>query len=556
MTSAPSAGRARLPAVRVPRRRRLLPGSPPASVVLASLLLFLVSLLWAALIPAFRGPDELQHVNSVIRVAEGGGWPAPGDVRIQDEVLEALRLSGYLVDERRTALPGAADPPEDSPEFVDEVPTPVADRASFAAMDDGDATGYTIDQMTQHPPGYYAVAAVVYDVLQAREWRFDRALFLLRALTALVVALTVPTCCYVAARALSGSETLGRMAAFVPLLIPQLQYMSGVVNNDGATIATTAVVWTVLLTLTGSGPTRRRLLLLAVAIGAACWTKGTAVSLLPVVPVAIAIAYHRHVGGSLRRWGLPALGATAGTLALAFVLGGWWWAVNVIRYGRLQPSAYPIPEGDPARLGPLEFGLVFLRRIHRSFFGDLGVGETPALHAMTLALAAVFVVACAVGLFSRHRLAERVVIVFSAAVVVGVLAATTYSAHLQSGRIPGIQGRYLFVLLVPIAALVVIGLGRIARLFHLGDRWLTVVCALAGLGVTTFGLVLAFRLYYEERGRPVDEALDRFLGWASWPPDVLGGLAAALLVAAVALAWVVARRSNRRTPEVQVTETA
>jgi hypothetical protein len=396
----------------------------------------------------------------------------------------------------------------------------------------------------------------VYDLLQAEDWRFDRALFLLRGLTALMVALTVPTCCYVATRALSGSETAGRIAAFVPLLVPQLQYLAGVVTNDGATIATSAVVWAVLLTLMASGPTRKRLLLLALAIAAACWSKGTAVSLLPVVPVAVAVAYRRHVGGSLRRWGPRALGAAAGTLGLAFVLGGWWWALNLVRYGRVQPAAYGIPEGQPARLAPLEYVWVFLRRIHRSFFGDLGVGETPALHAMTLSLAVVFVVTCAVGLVSRRRLADRLVILLGAAIFVGILGASNYSAHLQSGRLPGIQGRYLFVLLVPIAALAVVGLARLARVVHLGDRWFAAGCAAAGLGITALGLGTAFRLYYEESGRPMDEAFDRFLGWTPWPPAAFVGLLAALLVSALILAWVLIGRPNRRTPGLQVTETA
>ena len=30
--------------------------------------------------------------------------------------------------------------------------------------------------MTQHPPGYYGVAAVVYDLLGAGDWRYDRAM--------------------------------------------------------------------------------------------------------------------------------------------------------------------------------------------------------------------------------------------------------------------------------------------------------------------------------------------------------------------------------------------
>jgi hypothetical protein len=70
-------------------RRRFLRSSS-ACVVLASVLLFGASLLWAVFVPGFRAPDELQHVNSVVRLAEGGGWPGPGDVRIEDETLGAL----------------------------------------------------------------------------------------------------------------------------------------------------------------------------------------------------------------------------------------------------------------------------------------------------------------------------------------------------------------------------------------------------------------------------------------------------------------------------------
>ena len=82
----------------------------PPSVVLASVLLFLASLMWSALTPGFQTPDELQHTNSVIRIAEGGGWPAPGDPLVEDETLEARYLAGSVRDGRSMAFPRGTDP--------------------------------------------------------------------------------------------------------------------------------------------------------------------------------------------------------------------------------------------------------------------------------------------------------------------------------------------------------------------------------------------------------------------------------------------------------------
>ena len=528
-------------------RRRLLPGSP-AVVVLASVLLFVASLLWAVFVPDFRAPDELQHVNSVVRVAEGGGWPAPGHVRIEDETLGALALSGAIAGGPRTILPGAADVPPGATRFADLTPVRASDRASFRDLDHGPRQGGPIDQMTQHPPGWYAVAAVVYDLSGASNWRYDRAIFLLRALTALVVAVTVPACCYVAARQLSGSQTVGRTAAFVPLLIPQLQFVSGAVTNDGATIAATSAIWAVLFTLTSSGPTRRRLLALAVVVGAACWTKGTALTLLPGIPVAIAIAYRRARGGTLRNWGAPALAAGVGVLGLAFVLGGWWWALNVVRYGRLQPAAYLVPPGSSPTLGVGQFLAVFADRMRWSFFGDLGVLHAPSLNALTITLTVVFAVLCALGLVARARIADRLLIVLAGCAVTGVLFTSAYRAHLESHNLAGLQGRYLFVLVVPIAACFAAGLARLAPVTRPAGRWHPLSVLVAGLTVTVLGLLLGFRLYYAVAGEPWAATTDRFLGWSAWPLPAVGGLAAAFVVVAALSAWRLASEPRTGVP--------
>ncbi len=48
-----------------------------AALAAITLLVVTVAACWAVLTPAFRAPDEPQHLNSVLRLAYGGGWPPP-----------------------------------------------------------------------------------------------------------------------------------------------------------------------------------------------------------------------------------------------------------------------------------------------------------------------------------------------------------------------------------------------------------------------------------------------------------------------------------------------
>ena len=68
-------------------------GSPVAWTATAIFLALMV--LWSVVTPNFRNPDEPQHVNSVLRLAEGGGWPAPGEAFVMPEVLRAKTLTGF-----------------------------------------------------------------------------------------------------------------------------------------------------------------------------------------------------------------------------------------------------------------------------------------------------------------------------------------------------------------------------------------------------------------------------------------------------------------------------
>ncbi len=105
---------------------------------------------WAAVVPMYQAADERAHFDAVVHVAIGDGWPDPGDLHL-------LRA----VDEADTAPPSAT-----MGQLLDET---------------GRAETDTVDQMTQHPPTYYAVAAGVLHLVDFAARTPDQALLAVRS---------------------------------------------------------------------------------------------------------------------------------------------------------------------------------------------------------------------------------------------------------------------------------------------------------------------------------------------------------------------------------------
>ena len=518
----------------------------PLPVWIAAGLLFLVGTAWAVVTPATRAPDEVHHLNSVLRIADGEGWPRPGDGRLFPGIRDLRDLSGATDEGLRTSIPGSINPAPDAVPWTSLPPTPAADRPTLAALQAVPGTSPGVDHMTQHPPGYYAFAAAVVRLADAQDWRYDHALLLLRVLTGLTIALSVPICVYTATRDLTGRESVARSAAFLPLLIPQLGFIGGAVTNDGVTIATAAVLTAVLVRVMSAGPSLGRLTAAAVAAGLVCWTKGTALTILPLIPLALAVAHLRFTSGTTARRLLLALRDSVLALGLAFVLGGWWWALNLLRYGRLQPAGFEVPvnEGRPV-LSFGEFLGQFGSRISQSFFGYVGLMEAPLALVLTSSLTWGFLALAVLGLMSRRRIAERAALLSTILLSVGALFASVYSAHLETHNYPGLQGRYLFVLLTPVLVLVAAGGARLARLVRLPAGSAVLLVAVLGVAVATAGLLSGFTLFYLPEAESIGFAVDLFLGRAPvrWPTMVVLGVAVMALL--LLLAYAEGRAARR-----------
>ncbi|MBW3658171.1 MAG: hypothetical protein KY457_06005, partial [Actinobacteria bacterium] len=114
-----------------------------AGVVPATVLCFLGALLTAAtLYPTYRAPDEIAHVDQVHAVRASWSWPGLGERRLSRQVVDSFPLVRYRED----------------PPLATEAAVERSERPTFDAIasDEPSTLG---NQMSQHPPLYYVLAA-------------------------------------------------------------------------------------------------------------------------------------------------------------------------------------------------------------------------------------------------------------------------------------------------------------------------------------------------------------------------------------------------------------
>ncbi len=518
------------------------------ALVLVTALVVLVGGLWAVLTPAFRAPDEPQHVNSVLRLAYGGGWPPAGEALVGPAV-DAARDQAAL----DTDVPGRHLDRDGIPAFVGEPPTPDAERGTVTGANalahpvpPGTSTRHlatsAVDQMTQHPPLYYAVAAGVLRATGLAEARWDLQLLALRLFDVVLLA-PLPLLAAAAVRRLSRSRAAALVAASFTLFVPQVGHILGSVTNDALVTLTGAATGYLCVRVLTGDLRPRTAAALGAAVGLGLLTKVMAAFALPVVVAAYLLAS----GPRVRR----AAGALLAGGA-AFVVGGWWWLRNLLVLGTVQPVGIPdrFPEAEPR--GLWYFLRTVVTSVTRSFFGNFGWLEVRVPDAVFWTAAVVVAALCALAVLrGPARRATAVLVLQPVALWCGVLvnAWPDYAAH---GWISAVQGRYLFAGLLALSAGTALGL-----LALLGPRlrratpWVVVAAGLVSAG----GLAYGFWGFYQGPGQSVADAAAR---WAGWSPLTGAQLVAVgVVVVAGAIAAVVATaRFARVAPESRTARSA
>lgn len=476
----------------------------------------------ATLYPTYRAPDEPAHVDEVRAIATTWRQPDVGERMLSRQVVESFPLVGH-----RSGTPGEA-PALRAPD------APHRDvRPPFSAVAP-DEPSSLLNQMPQHPPLYYWLAAV-WSLPLPTTVAFDVEVLWLRLLGVLLVA-PLPWLAARSARHLDAPGVVQAGAAVSVLLVPMLVHIGASANNDtllillggGATVGALAVV--------GGDVTTRRAVGVGLLTGLALLTKAFAFALLPAVALAYVVALWR--ADRDRRVRVLGNGVVAGAVAAA--VGGWWWVRNLLTYATLQPggAADPTP---PAGFVPdaLDWLGFFTARMTRRWWiePDTVARSTP----IVLIVATLILVALLLAGVAHRRSALRgaggAVALTPVAGSLGLVLFAAWRVYARTGIPFAIHGRYLFPGVVGVAAVAAAGAVAVAR--RAGATVIALAVAAGSLQALAGYWALTWYWGTGGRGAPL-EALRGWIAWSPVPPVVtllpvaVGGLAAVALIVVLA----------------------
>ncbi len=445
-----------------------LPTGPAAAAILIAVLYLALGIAYALRTPIWQAPDEPAHFNYIWHLATGRGFP----------VLEMGEYDqGYLA--RLT-----------SERFPPELPV--------------DKLGYESHQ----PPLYYVLLAPVAAAYETSP--HARRLAVLRVIS-LTAGLALLGLTWAIGRALFPEEptlALG-MVAFVALL-PQHLAISASVNNDllaevlvaGVLLGSLSLMRKDLTQSTSRSATPlpfaslegRRWWVgpfaLGLALGAAFLTKTTAYAAAALPGLAALLKVQVKEAPSPARARISSPGTTLATIyGVGLAIGAFWWLRNVAVYSGHDVLGLARHAEVVAGQPRVEVWTVSQIRdattaMFQSFWVQLGWMAVPAEPGVYHVLAAISGAAAAgagVAVWRALRApgSQRNALLLCLALLALVTVQTT-AYNLQFLQ-P--QGRYLFPALVPIAALVALGLREIA-----GPRWYGAALAALIAGLVALNL--------------------------------------------------------------------
>jgi small subunit ribosomal protein S36 len=253
---------------------------------------------WSVLVPLYHAPDEPNHTDAVMRLAEGKGWPHPGEVTVTLGGIGAIASSPY----------GSRELPYDLNvgTLLAQNATNRADRPSWGELGAHQPQDFVarhvevvrqeqfVQQIVQHPPLYYWVGAAVLRLLpgDVDHLRWDVVIGTLRLLSALMI-IPLPFLAYHGARRLTGDENAATVAAVVPLAVPQLTHIGATVNNDNLLVLTGGLATVAIVYVLRGDTSLRTAAYTGTFIGLALFSKSLAIVFVPMVAAAYLLAWQR-----------------------------------------------------------------------------------------------------------------------------------------------------------------------------------------------------------------------------------------------------------------------
>ncbi len=515
------------------------PRGPWIETTLLTAAVFGVLAVWSLTTPLYSTVDEPRHINSVLRLVEGGGWPEPKSAPILEAVDVGARESARPLGE--TEVPGAARAPGE-PAPTPDTPLAPAERSSLAGVE-GPPAGKVpkLDWMTQHPPGYYALLAGAAVVTDAHDWRWDHAVVLLRLLSAAMAAATVPFV-MAAARMLTGRRSAALAGGAFVLAVPQWANVHSLVTNDALmSLLSVMLIFFGLRAALRPGTLLSSSLLGGLTLGLGLLTKGLMLLAVPVLALLLLVAGWRAGRSWRHRFWIPLAGGV-----VAFAVGGWWYVRNLLVFGTLQPSNYG--SGQNAQAHP-DYSLgryleIAPRKLVDTFWGSVRPSlDLPPWLVVGASLTTLLAILAAV-ILSRHRVA--LLSTFLLPTLLGALIVYHgWELYWNFAIIAGVQGRYLFSVTLAVALCVATVWAAVLRA-RVAIVVLAVVAALAMV-------VVPAGIWRFSQTRLWPAGWDAMLAQSAVGPGgfvtVLALAATALVASAIALVVLSSAESGSREPD-------
>lgn len=370
--------------------------------------------------PIFEAPDELWHYHVVSEMARGR-FADPGGPAHQ----EATQPPLYYV------LAAALDRLAPAP--------PVESAIQLNPYFNYRVSGTTNKNLIYHG-----------DAFERFPYQgIARTVHLIRLASIALGTLTVVGVYRLASLVSPGRTRLAALATGFCVLNPEFAFLSGVLTNDAAIIAT--ATWT--LVFLGEWINQRRtstLVSLSLVLGLALLSKATAFGLIPIV--AFTLLQHRPSGLSLR----SRLPAVAGVVGGALLIAGWWYvrlallfhdpfgtSVRGSALGRTVPFSPGEAVGDLAELAVTSFAR----------FGWTNVAPPTWIPLAYLAVAVIGLAVATRHPATWHEPVHRVQVLWISTILV--------LFYLWQIQIPGAQGRLIFPSLGSLALLWATGMERL-----------------------------------------------------------------------------------------------
>lgn len=386
--------------------------------------------------PVWSRIDEAQHTDFIIQLSHGV-YPLADRTVIDPETLRVMQSTGVY----RFEGPGSYPTPDASD--IGPPPQGMTARDNAVWMS---RHLWQLSYESAQTPGYYALMVPVW-------WIADRlggtmtAIYVLRIINALLVALLAPMAIVVATRLAPGRTDVAVLAALFAILLPGLDLNATRVGNDALAAVLGAAAIVMSVRWAGGAWSVRRALLLGLVLGAGVLVKLTLLGLAPAV--AAAILWPARGPSLSRRVGL--LMVTG--LVVAACLGIWF-ALNLHLYG------VPLPSARTNRLSivpPMSFDLRYvpfsMAFFVVSYWSGEPLGALPYAAGFVVLGSLVTLIAVA-GLIKRWNLGGPGLVGIVA--IAGMLAVALLLPATAAFQFAG-PGRYEYPALPAVAALTAMG---------------------------------------------------------------------------------------------------